>query len=84
MDILDRMLAGHGRSADPDTLLRICRFASEGMTICPLGDAFALPISSMVNKFRDEFQRRISTATPLPQKKMPVLPWAGGRPGFGD
>jgi len=84
MDILDRMLDGHGRSADPDTLLRICRFASEGMTICPLGDAFALPISSMVTKFRDEFERRISTASPRPQKKLPALPWAGQRPGFGD
>ena len=55
MDILDRMVAGHGRPEDPETLLRICRFASQGMTICPLGDAFALPISSIVKKFRTEF-----------------------------
>jgi NADH-quinone oxidoreductase subunit F len=84
MDILDRMVAGHGRSGDPDTLLRICRFASQGMTICPLGDAFALPISSMVKKFREEFDRCIASASPLPQKKLPVLPWAGPRPGFGE
>jgi NADH-quinone oxidoreductase subunit F len=84
MDILDRMAAGHGRAGDPDTLLRICRFASQGMTICPLGDAFALPISSMVKKFRDEFDRRVAAASPLPQKKLPVLPWAGPRPGFGE
>ena len=83
MDILDRMAAGHGRAGDPDTLLRICRFASEGMTICPLGDAFALPISSMVRKFRAEFERHIASATPLPQRVRPVLPWAGPRPGFG-
>ncbi|MCJ7441853.1 MAG: NADH-quinone oxidoreductase subunit NuoF [Thermoanaerobaculaceae bacterium] len=82
-DILDRMVEGHARAADPETLLRICRFSSSGMTICPLGDAYALPISSMVNKFREEFDRRIGTATPLPQKKLPVLPWAGPRPGFG-
>jgi NADH-quinone oxidoreductase subunit F len=84
MDILDRLVAGHGRSGDPDTLLRICRFASAGMTICPLGDAFALPISSIVNKFRQEFEERIASATPLPQRKLPVLPWAGPRPGFGS
>ena len=84
MDILDRLAAGHGRPGDPDTLLRICRFASQGMTICPLGDAFALPISSMVKKFRDEFDRRIASSSPLPQKKLPVLPWAGPRPGFGE
>jgi len=82
-DILDRLAAGHGRPGDPDTLLRICRFSSEGMTICPLGDAYALPISSLVNKFREEFERRIAAASPLPQRKLPVLPWAGPRPGFG-
>jgi NADH:ubiquinone oxidoreductase subunit F (NADH-binding) len=84
MDILDRMAAGHGRPGDADTLQRICRFASQGMTICPLGDAFALPISSMVKKFRDEFDRHVASASPLPQKKLPVLPWAGPRPGFGE
>jgi NADH-quinone oxidoreductase subunit F len=84
VDILDRIVAGHGRPGDPDTLLRICRFASQGMTICPLGDAFALPISSMVEKFRSEFDARIVNATKLPQKKLPVLPWAGPRPGFGS
>jgi NADH-quinone oxidoreductase subunit F len=83
MDILDRLVAGHGLPADPDTLLRICRFASGGMTICPLGDAFALPISSIVTKFRAEFERRIAAATPLPPKKLPVLPWAGPKAGFG-
>ncbi len=82
-DILDRLVDGHGRAADPDTLLRICRFSSEGMTICPLGDAYALPISSIVTKFRAEFERRISGGSIPPQKKLPVLPWAGPRPGFG-
>jgi NADH-quinone oxidoreductase subunit F len=82
-DILDRMVEGHGRAEDPETLLRICRFSSNGMTICPLGDAYALPIASMVNKFMEEFEWRIATGTPLPQKKLPVLPWAGPRPGFG-
>jgi len=84
MDILDRIVAGHGRAGDPEALLRICKFASGGMTICPLGDAFALPISSIVTKFRGEFERRIAAATPLAQKKLPVLPWAGPRPGFGS
>jgi NADH-quinone oxidoreductase subunit F len=83
MDILDRMVGGHGRPADPEALLRICRFSSNGMTICPLGDAYALPISSMVEKFREEFDRWIAAATPLPQRKLPVLPWTGPRPGFG-
>ncbi len=81
-DILDRILAGHGRPEDPDTLLRICKYASAGMTICPLGDAFSLPISSMVQKLRPEFDDMIAAATPRPPKKLPVLPWAGDRKGF--
>jgi len=83
VDILERILHGHGRPDDMETMLRICRFASQGMTICPLGDAFALPISSLVNKFRGEFEQRIAAAKPLPPKKLPVLPWAGSGKGFG-
>jgi NADH-quinone oxidoreductase subunit F len=83
VDILERILHGHGRPSDPETLLRICRFASQGMTICPLGDAFALPISSLVQKFPEEFERRIAEASSLPPKKLPVLPWAGPGSGFG-
>jgi len=83
-DILDRIVAGHGRPGDPETLVRICRFASQGMTICPLGDAFSLPISSIVKKFPEEFERHIRAASTVPQKKLPVLPWAGSRPGFGS
>jgi NADH-quinone oxidoreductase subunit F len=83
MDILDRMVAGHARPEDPDTLLRICRFSQAGMTICPLGDSYALPIASIVNKFRAEFEQRVASSEPPPQKKMPVLPWLGPRPGFG-
>ena len=83
MDILERILEGHGRPADPETLLRICRFASGGMTICPLGDAFSLPISSLVGKFPEDFERRIKPAAPLPAKKFPVLPWSRPGTGFG-
>jgi NADH-quinone oxidoreductase subunit F len=83
VDILERILDGHGQADDLELLQRICTYASNGMTICPLGDAFALPISSMVKKFADDFNRRIAAATPRPQKKKPVLPWAGGLPGFG-
>jgi NADH-quinone oxidoreductase subunit F len=83
LDILERILEGHGCDSDPETLLRICRFASQGMTICPLGDAFALPITSLVKRFPGEFRNRIGNAAPRPQRKWPVLPWAGSRPGFG-
>lgn len=82
--ILERILHGQGRPGDTETMLRICRFASDGMTICPLGDAFSLPISSIINKFRDEFEQRIAAAKPPPPRKLPVLPWAGPGKGLGS
>jgi NADH-quinone oxidoreductase subunit F len=82
-DILDRMVDGHARPEDPETLVRICNYASQGMTICPLGDAFALPITSLVKKFEGDFTRSIQRATPAPQVKKPQLPWTGTLPGFG-
>ncbi|HPC83888.1 MAG TPA: NADH-quinone oxidoreductase subunit NuoF [Thermoanaerobaculaceae bacterium] len=83
VDILERILDGHGRPGDLELLQRICTYASGGMTICPLGDAFALPIASMVKKFAGEFERRIAAATPSPPRKKPVLPWSGPSHGFG-
>jgi NADH-quinone oxidoreductase subunit F len=31
----------------------------EGNTICALGDAAAWPVQSMIERFRDEFERRV-------------------------
>ena len=74
LDIVRRIRAGHGQPGDLETLERITRFASQGMTICPLGDAFSMPISGFLKHFRDEFEAAIASATPLPPKKLPVLP----------
>lgn len=53
--ILKRMLDGHGRPEDIDNLVRIADNIM-GNTICPLGDAAALPIQSYIKKFRHEFE----------------------------
>jgi len=74
LDIVRRIRAGHGRPEDLETLERIARFASQGMTICPLGDAFSMPIGGFLKHFRDEFEAAIARAKPLPPKKLPVLP----------
>ncbi len=74
LDIVRRIRRGHGRPEDLETLERISRFASQGMTICPLGDAFCGPIASFLEHFRDEFEAYIAKATPLPPRKLPVLP----------
>ncbi len=83
LDIVRRIRRGHGRPADIETLQRISRYASQGMTICPLGDAFCGPIASFLNHFGHEFKAYINAAAPMPEKKLPVLPVRSGRGTFG-
>ncbi len=64
--ILERILAGQGKSSDLDLLLDL----SENMTaktICVLSDSCAAPIVSGIKKFRGEFEAYIAG------KKRPVL-----------
>ena len=58
--ILERMLSGLGRSSDPDNLLEITQNIL-GNTICPLGDAVALPVISFVKKFGEGFEYSVRT-----------------------
>jgi NADH-quinone oxidoreductase subunit F len=83
LDVVRRIRRGYGRPKDLDTLLRIARFASQGMTICPLGDAFCEPIRSFLNHFRHEFEAAVESAKPLPVAKEPALPVRSGRGNFG-
>jgi len=57
--ILYRILCGKGRLEDIDNLYRIAENIM-GNTICPLGDAAALPIQSYISKFRSEFESYIT------------------------
>jgi NADH-quinone oxidoreductase subunit F len=52
--ILTRFYAGQGSRADIDLLGDIAKNML-GRTFCPLGDAAAMPMISLVEKFRDEF-----------------------------
>jgi NADH-quinone oxidoreductase subunit F len=56
--ILSRIERGEGRQEDMDLLLDVSSNIL-GSTICPLGDAAAMPVASFVNKFRSEFQHHI-------------------------
>jgi len=56
--ILYRMLCDRGRLEDIDNLYRIADNIM-GNTICPLGDAAALPVRSYITKFRNEFESYI-------------------------
>jgi NADH-quinone oxidoreductase subunit F len=53
-----RMAAGRGRRSDLDLILSLAD-AIKGRTLCPMGDAAALPIHALVSKFRDELERTV-------------------------
>jgi len=56
--VISRIEAGRGLPSDMDLLLDVASQIG-GNTICPLGDAAAMPVTSFVTKFRDEFQYHV-------------------------
>jgi len=60
--IMERIVSGQGRSRDLDDLVDIAGMIF-GNTICPLGDAAALPVTSFIKKFRDEFEAKVSAGS---------------------
>jgi len=56
--VIHRIEHGQGKSEDLDLLLDVAD-KIQGRTICALGDAAAMPVSSFVKKYRDEFQYHI-------------------------
>jgi NADH-quinone oxidoreductase subunit F len=56
--LLTRFHAGGGVPEDPDTALDVA-FNILGKTLCPLGDAAALPVISILKKFRHEFEEHL-------------------------
>ena len=59
--IVRRLAAGQGEPGDIDTIVRLASNI-KGKTLCPLGDAAALPILSICQKFRSELERYIPHA----------------------
>jgi NADH-quinone oxidoreductase subunit F len=53
--MIDRLCRGQGAVSDIDKLLDACG-NMQGRTICVLADACAMPIESMLKKFRSEFE----------------------------
>ncbi|MGH7428008.1 MAG: NADH-quinone oxidoreductase subunit NuoF [Candidatus Methylomirabilaceae bacterium] len=63
--ILERILAGQGKTSDLDLLLELSENMT-GKTICVLSDSCAAPVVSGIQKFRGEFEDYITG------KKQPV------------
>jgi len=56
--ILGKLLKGQATQADLDNMVRIIGSVNEaGSTLCPTGQAFAMPIKAMYEKFQDEFKK---------------------------
>ncbi len=56
--ITARIVAGKGKKADIDNIIRLASNML-GKTLCPLGDAAAMPILSITRKFRDEIEAQM-------------------------
>jgi NADH-quinone oxidoreductase subunit F len=56
--LLERFHGGGGLPEDPDTALDIS-YNILGKTLCPLGDAAAMPTISILKKFRHEFEEHL-------------------------
>jgi NADH-quinone oxidoreductase subunit F len=70
--ILQRILAGDGRTDDLALLMDVCESISPGLawpprqtTICPLGPSAVSPIASAVKRFRNEFEHYIEHGRPI-------------------
>jgi NADH-quinone oxidoreductase subunit F len=57
--IVRRMAEGKPEKGDVDNLIRLAANI-KGRTLCPLGDAAALPVLSIAQKFRQELERPLS------------------------
>jgi NADH-quinone oxidoreductase subunit F len=55
---VSRIAGGRGASSDLDLVLDLAG-GMKGRTLCPMGDAAALPIEALVAKFRDELEQAV-------------------------
>ena len=65
--ILKRMMHGESTMKDIDLLLDIAQ-KMPGKTVCVLADALAMPISSYIGKFREEFEAHVKGSCPKCQR----------------
>ncbi len=68
--LLTRFHEGGGVPEDPDTALD-ASLNMLGKTLCPLGDAAALPTISILTKFRGEFEEHLKLGR-CPYERRPV------------
>jgi NADH-quinone oxidoreductase subunit F len=55
---VNRMIKGEGKKGDVDNIIRVASNIL-GKTLCPLGDAAAMPVLSITQKFREELESHV-------------------------
>lgn len=60
--MLKKIDSGHGEIRDLDTLLELCD-TMEGKTVCALADAAAWPVRNTINRFRADFEAKITRSS---------------------
>jgi NADH-quinone oxidoreductase subunit F len=77
--MLERIKAGEATPMDLDIMASVCEQII-GNCLCVLGDAMAMPVGSMVKKFRAEFEEEIErrraaawATTTTPEPELPVI-----------
>ncbi len=72
-DILHKIRDGHGQQKDVDLLFSIARNMEGGTTICPLADACVMAVRPTMQKFKDEFAKRLVTEPHSVNEKKEVV-----------
>ena len=77
--MLERVQTGEATPMDLEIMASVCEHIT-GNCLCVLGDAMAMPIGSLIAKFRDEFEAHIEAARAAgaPAAGVPTPALAGG------
>jgi NADH-quinone oxidoreductase subunit F len=67
--MLERIKSGEATPMDLDLMASVCENII-GNCLCVLGDAMAMPVGSMVKKFRGEFEEYIETARAAAEREL--------------
>jgi len=69
VNMLERIKSGEATPMDLDIMASVCDNII-GNCLCVLGDAMAMPIGSMVKKFRGEFEEHIEMARDRAEREL--------------
>jgi NADH-quinone oxidoreductase subunit F len=74
--MLERIESGEATPMDLDIMASVCEHII-GNCLCVLGDAMAMPIGSMIEKFRPEFEAEIEAARARNEQALAANPRSG-------